>query len=100
MTLYRFSSLARADFAEITRFIARDSPAAARRVGDAIRASCAQLGERPSMGHTREDLTHLPLRFWNVAGRYLIAYRGDAAPIEIVRVFGPGRDVANLLRSS
>jgi hypothetical protein len=30
--------------------------------------------------------------------RYLIAYRGDAPLTEIVRVFGPGRDVAKLLR--
>lgn len=56
-----------------------------------------RLAKRPGLGHRRIDLTPLPSPFYTVVGRYLVAYRGTG-PIEIVRVFGPGRNVARLLR--
>jgi hypothetical protein len=49
------------------------------------------------MGHWRQDLTDRPPRFWAVMGRYTIVYRDDR-PIEIIRIFGPGRDIASLLK--
>ena len=48
------------------------------------------------MGHLRTDLAQEPLRFWPVYS-YLIIYRPDAEPLEIVRVLHGARDVAQLL---
>ncbi len=48
------------------------------------------------MGHLREDLAEEPLRFWPVYS-YLIIYRPDSRPLEIVRVLHGARDVRNLL---
>jgi len=42
-------------------------------------------GQTPRMGHTRADLTPLPLLFWTV-GIYLIIYRAEETPVEIVAV--------------
>lgn len=51
----------------------------------------------PAIGHLREDLTDEPLRFWPVR-RYLIVYRSDSDPLEIVRVLSAYRDVKKLLQ--
>lgn len=97
MSGYQLSRAAFRDIGEIVDYIAADDPAAAEKVRDAIFDACQRLNARPRLGHRRADLTPLPLRFRTVLGRYMIAYRGESAPIEIVRVFGPGRDVARLL---
>jgi plasmid stabilization system protein ParE len=54
------------------------------------------LSEHPQAGHTREDLTDKPLKFWSVY-HYLIAYVPDASPTEIVAVIHGARDVPVLL---
>ncbi len=48
------------------------------------------------MGHLRQDLADEPLRFWAVYS-YLIIYREDSDPLEIVRVLHGARDVKSLL---
>ncbi len=50
------------------------------------------------MGHVREDLTRHPVLFWPVDA-YLIIYRAEPNPIEIVAVCQGSRDIpAFLLR--
>jgi plasmid stabilization system protein ParE len=49
------------------------------------------------MGHQREDLTRYGVLFWPV-GAYLIIYRADREPIEIVAVTQGSRDVPAFLR--
>ena len=49
------------------------------------------------MGHRREDLTRHPVLFWPV-GAYLIIYRADRRPIEIVAVTQGSRDIPGFLR--
>jgi len=49
------------------------------------------------MGHNRQDLTELPVLFWPV-GSYLIIYRAEHRPIEIVAVTQGSRDVPAFLR--
>ncbi len=71
------SPLARQDLNDIWDHIAEDDLDAADRV--------------------REDLTDEPLRFWPVR-RYLIVYRPDSDPLEIVRVLSAYRDVKKLLQ--
>jgi antitoxin ParD1/3/4/toxin ParE1/3/4 len=50
------------------------------------------------MGHKRVDLTGHPLLFWPV-GSYLIIYRGERSPIEIVAITRGSRDIPVFLRS-
>jgi hypothetical protein len=47
------------------------------------------------MGHYRGDLVAEPLRFWRVR-EYLIIYRSEKRPLEIVRVLHAKRDVRAL----
>jgi plasmid stabilization system protein ParE len=54
------------------------------------------LGDHPEAGHLREDLTDKPLTFWSVY-QYLIVYRPESSPIEIVAVIHGARDVPVLL---
>lgn len=49
------------------------------------------------IGHLRPDLTERPVRFWPVRS-YLIVYRADIRPIQVIRVLSGYRDVATLLR--
>ena len=97
MSRYQLSSQARRDLYGILDFIAEDNARASERVRIAILRALSRLAERPGMGHWRQDLTDRPLRFWAVMGRYTIVYR-DERPIEVIRVFGPGRDIASLLK--
>jgi plasmid stabilization system protein ParE len=97
MSRYQLSLEARRDLYGILDFIAEDNVRASERVRAAIMRAVGRLAERPGLGHWRHDLTDRPLRFWAVMGRFTIVYRDDP-PIEVVRIFGPGRDIASLLK--
>lgn len=84
------------DLLAIWEYIAADSPAAADRVLDRIAATIGRLGEMPSMGHQRPDITSLPLRFFS-SGGVTIIYRCDSDPIRIIRISGKGRDLSSLI---
>lgn len=91
------SEAALRDLDEIWLFVARDSLNAADRVIDDLYAAIYRLAESPGLGHLRDDLTDAPLRFWNVY-QYLIVYRSESMPIEVVRFVSGYRDVEELLR--
>ena len=55
-----------------------------------------QLATMPGMGHFRSDLAAEPLRFWRVRN-YLVVYRSEKTPIEIVRVLHGARDAQVIL---
>jgi plasmid stabilization system protein ParE len=55
-----------------------------------------QLARLPYSGHTRTDLTARPVRFWGVSP-YLIVYRPDAKPLEVLRILHGKRDLRRLL---
>ena len=57
-----------------------------------------RLAETPGLGHVREDLAAIDpaLRFWPVYS-YLIVYRAETAPLEVVRVLHGARDVRRIL---
>ena len=61
---YRLTPSAQSDVDRITDFIAEDNLDAALRVHDALEEAFRHLAEMPAMGHTREDLTGRPLKFW------------------------------------
>jgi plasmid stabilization system protein ParE len=94
---YKISPNARRELRSLIQYIARESPAGARKTRDAIFDGFRELAGRPGLGHTRPDLTALPVRFWTVTGRYTIVYRELSGAIEIVRVISAGRDVKAIL---
>ena len=69
----------------------------ARRVLEEIDRACRFLAEVPGAGHSRQDLTDDPVKFWQVFS-YLIVYDPAAQPLGIVRVLHSSRDVASVLR--
>ncbi len=93
---FKLSPEALSDIEEIWEFISNDNLDAADRVRDEIFNACDKLADVPGMGHLRTDLAQEPLRFFPVYS-YLIIYRPDAKPLEIVRVLHGARDVAQLL---
>ena len=68
----------------------------ARQVMRELRSAMQLLGQRPGIGHLREDLTEQVVRFWPVYS-YLIIYSPLTKPLEIVRVVRGSRDVPALL---
>jgi len=96
MSDFKLAPQAFRDIDELWDFIAEDNLDAADRVRDEIFAACEKLAEMPGMGHLREDLADEPLLFWRVYS-YLIVYRPDPQPLEIVRVLHGARDVERLL---
>ncbi len=96
MTDFILSPAASQDLEDIWEYIAEDSVGAADRWLAKLEAATHRLAEMPTIGHTRKDLTDKAVLFWPV-GRYLIIYRGDRRPIEVVRVVKAHRDVPRLL---
>ena len=96
MAQFVLSPEARDDLREIRDYIARNSSEAARRVLVELRTAMRRLAEMPQMGHLREDLADELLRFWPVHS-YLIIYRPDRSPLQVVRVLSGYRDIAELL---
>lgn len=96
MSRFVLTTEAKSDLREIHEFIRRDSPEAARRVVEEIRAAMRKLAANPGIGHLREDLAPGPVRFWLVYS-YLIIYRPTPKPIRILRVMHGARDLASEL---
>jgi plasmid stabilization system protein ParE len=96
MTRFVLTPAARADLAEISDYISQDNPDAANRVLDELRAAMRNLAEIPEMGHSRRDLASETLRFWPVYS-YLIIYRPEARPLQVVRVLHGSRDIRRIL---
>jgi len=98
MTHFVLAPLAKADIAEIWTYYARDvgDPKLADRMRDEIFEGIRSAARAPHIGHLRPDLAKEPLRFCRVR-RYLIIYRSEAEPIQIVRVLHAARDVQAVL---
>ncbi|MBM3745644.1 MAG: type II toxin-antitoxin system RelE/ParE family toxin [Acidobacteria bacterium] len=96
MSAFILSPAAAQDLNELWEFIAADSVDAADRVCEEIYRAIQRLADMPEIGHSRADLTDKPVRFWRVRS-YLIIYRPDTVPVEVVRVLHGARDAAALL---
>ncbi len=97
MARYVISPAGRQDLDDIWTGIAKDNLDAAERLLDRFEAAFERLAEFPGMGRGRPDLIDLPVRFWTL-GNYLIIYRAETSPIEIVRVINAYRNVAAVLK--
>jgi toxin ParE1/3/4 len=90
---------AAADLVEIWRYIRNQSSAAtADRVESAIREKIHFLAANPGAGHWRKSLTDESVKFFPVYS-YLIVYRADTKPLQVVSILHGRRDVEQVLRS-
>jgi plasmid stabilization system protein ParE len=88
---------ARQDVRDIWNYIVSDNATAAARVRQEIRDTCRRLAQHPYIGHRRDDLTtRKDVLFWPVYS-YLIVYRANTKPLEILRVLHGKRNVESLL---
>lgn len=92
------TDLAKSDFREIIGYVRVRNPSAAKALRLKFYADIRRLGEFPYLGHARPDVTSQPLRFWSVFS-YLIVYRPDPRPIEIIRILHGARDLPPSFRS-
>lgn len=96
MSSYVLSAAAESDLNEIWDYIAQDNVDAADEWVDRLFDAFRSIARTPGMGHRREDLTALPIRFWPV-GAYLVLYRAQKQGIEIVAVTRGSRDIPSFL---
>ena len=96
---FQFTPLATEDLDALWWFIADDNPEAADRVEMEIVATCRRLAKHPRMGTKRRDITPLPLRFWTVTRfpNYVIVYRPETVPLQVVAVLHGKRDLKEVL---
>ncbi len=92
-----FTEDAELQLLEILDYLADESESVTIRIRDAIYDAVGKLAERPGIGHTREDLTDRPVKFWNVYS-YLLVYDPESRPLTIIAVLHGARDVAELLK--
>jgi len=85
------------DLIQIWRSIRREvGLEAADQVESAIRAKCGYLASFPDAGHWRRDLTVADVRFFSVYS-YLIVYRPETKPLQVVTILHGSRDVAAIM---
>jgi toxin ParE1/3/4 len=81
----RFTPRALRQFTSIAESIARDDPAAARRVRDRLQRSCALLAQLPHIGR---DGARAGTREWSVPGLpYIIVHRVTTDEIVILGIY-------------
>ncbi|MCH8269553.1 MAG: type II toxin-antitoxin system RelE/ParE family toxin [Acidobacteria bacterium] len=96
MNAFLLSPEAAQDLIDIWEFIAGDNIDSADQVCEELQEAIQRIVEMPKKGHLRADLTDKPVRFWPVRS-YLIIYRPDTTPLQIVRVLHGARDIESLL---
>jgi plasmid stabilization system protein ParE len=96
---FQFTPQAMEDLDAIWWFIAEDNRDAADRVETEIVATCRRLARYPLMGTKRQDITPLPLRFWTITKfpKYVIVYRPETVPLQVVAVLHGKRDLKEVL---
>ena len=80
---------AKQDVNDIWDYIADDN------IG-ALASAMVKLAKTPGIGHWREELTDKRHRFFPVYS-YLIVYRTETKPLQIIRVLHAARDLRNIL---
>jgi plasmid stabilization system protein ParE len=95
---YVLAPQAARDLVQIWRYIKNESSQeTADRVESVIREKFAYLAHYPGGGHWRHDLTGAQVRFFAVYS-YLIVYRPETKPLQIVAILHARRDVGKLLK--
>ncbi|SRR6266700_179687 len=95
---YVLAPEAAADLVQIWRYIKKQSSVEmADRVESVILDKIIFLAGSPGAGHWRKNLTDQAVKFFSVYS-YLIVYRPDTRPLQIVSILHGRRDVEQLLK--
>ena len=87
------------DLVRIWRYIKNNiSLEVADRVETAIREKISYLAANPGAGHWRKDLTDEPVKFFSIYA-YLIVYRPEKIPVQVVAILHGRRDVEQILKA-
>jgi antitoxin ParD1/3/4/toxin ParE1/3/4 len=87
------------DVFEIWRYLKEQTGVAvADRVESAILERLTFLAGTPGAGHYRKDLTDADVKFFSVYS-YLIVYRPEKTPLQIVSVLHGRRDLEKILKN-
>jgi len=94
---YSLSPEAQQDLHDIKKYLLKKAGlSVARYVLSELRRAMEFLAVTPGAGHSREDLANEYVKFWPVFS-YLIVYKPETRPLEIVRVLHARRDITTLL---
>ena len=94
---YTLAPEAARDLVQIWRYLKKESSQeTADRVESVIRDKFEYLAEFSRAGHWRRDLTRADVRFFPVYS-YLIVYRPETSPLQIVSILHASRDVPRIL---
>jgi len=97
MARYKLTVRATTDLHDILDYVRRSSPPSVKQVRAELRRGIQLMADFPGMGHRRKDVEDDSLRFWSVYS-YVIAYRPQTKPLEIVRIVHGARDLGRLFR--
>ncbi len=94
---YTLAPEAARDLLRIWRYLKKESgQETADHVESVIRSKFAYLADFPGAGHWRRDLTSADVRFFSVYS-FLIVYRPETKPLQIVSILHGSRDVTGVL---
>jgi len=89
---------ARRDLREAVRWIAKDNPAAAQGLRNAVVTAARRIGEHPEIGLVRPEYADEPIRFFVLTGYpYILYYNSGTNPPRIARVLHGARDIPSVL---
>ena len=95
---YVLAPEAASDLIEIWRYIKKQTNfEMAERVESVIREKIVFLAENPGAGHWRKTLTQEAVKFFPVYS-YLVVYRPETKPLQIVAILHGRRDVERILK--
>jgi antitoxin ParD1/3/4/toxin ParE1/3/4 len=94
---FRFTPHAEADLHAILDYVSMtDGATRAERVRLDLLQAAQLLARFPRLGHPRSDFTPRALLFWPVHS-FLLVYKPDARPLEVVSIVSGWRDVAHVV---
>lgn len=95
---YILAPQAAQDLVDIWKYIKEQSSVATgERIESAIRKQVEFLSDHSGAGHFRKDLTDENVKFFPVYS-YLIVYRPETKPLQVVAILHGRRDVEKLLQ--
>jgi plasmid stabilization system protein ParE len=97
MARYLLTDCAKGDLFQIIEFLRERNPRAAGTVCRDLRNAMRKLAEFPGMGHFRDDLAGHGVRFWSIHS-YLIVYRTDEKPLQVLRVLHGAQNLARYFK--
>ncbi|MBF0138376.1 MAG: type II toxin-antitoxin system RelE/ParE family toxin [Magnetococcus sp. DMHC-1] len=95
------SPQSREEFLEAIRWIAKDNPASAKALKNAVYQAARNLGNLPLSGYERTNLASSPIRFLPLTGfPYIIVYDAALKPPVILRFLHAARDLPEIMSSA